>query len=73
MAGFLVNRITTFYVTKLSINYNMSRSRTIGTIFASVALGALTFFLTAPKKVVKKKDQQTSQDDSNSDKEDLFI
>ncbi|MEQ8905918.1 hypothetical protein [Ekhidna sp.] len=51
----------------------MSRSRTIGTIFASVALGALTFFLTAPKKVVKKKDQQTSQDDSNSDKEDLFI
>ena len=53
----------------------MSRSRTIGTIFASIALGALTFFLTAPKKVVKKKEQQTSQDDYNSDndKEDLFI
>lgn len=52
----------------------MSRSRTIGTIFASIALGALTFFLTTtPKKVVKKKEQQTSQDDRNSEKEDLFI
>ena len=51
----------------------MSRTRTIGTIFASVALGALTFFLAAPKKVVKKKEQQTSQDDSNSDKDELFI
>ena len=51
----------------------MSRSRTIGTIFASLALGALTFFLSSPNKVTKKKEQQTSQDDNNSDKEDLFI
>lgn len=51
----------------------MSRSRTIGTIFASIALGALTFFLSSPKKTVKKKEPQTSQDDRNSDKEDLFI
>lgn len=51
----------------------MSRSKTIGTIFASIALGALTFFLSTPKKVVKKKEQQTAQDDHNSDKEDLFI
>ncbi|MEO9871720.1 hypothetical protein [Ekhidna sp.] len=51
----------------------MSRTRTIGTIFASVALGALTFFLSVPKKIIKKKEQQTSQGDSASDKEDLFI
>ncbi|MEP0984066.1 hypothetical protein [Ekhidna sp.] len=51
----------------------MSRSKTIGTIFASIALGALTFFLSTPKKVVKKKEQQTAQDDPSSDKEDLFI
>ena len=51
----------------------MSRSRTIGTIFASVAIGALTFFLSTPKKVVKSKEQQTSQDDNKSEQEDLFI
>ncbi|MEQ9467610.1 MAG: hypothetical protein RLN88_09370 [Ekhidna sp.] len=51
----------------------MSRSRTIGTIFASIALGALTFFLSSPKKTTKKKEQQTSQDDYSGDKEDLFI
>lgn len=51
----------------------MSRSRTIGTIFASIALGALTFFLSTPKKTAKKKEQQTSQDDYSGDKEDLFI
>ncbi len=51
----------------------MSRSRTIGTIFASIALGVLTFFLSSPKKVIKKKEQQTSLGDSTSDKEDLFI
>ncbi|MEP1035038.1 hypothetical protein [Ekhidna sp.] len=51
----------------------MSRSRTIGTIFASIALGALTFFLTTPKKVERKKEPQTSQDDNKSDQEDLFI
>ena len=51
----------------------MSRTKTIGTIFASIALGALTFFLSSPKKTVKKKEPQTSQDDYTSDKEDLFI
>lgn len=51
----------------------MSRTKTIGTIFASVALGALTFFLSAPKKIIKKKEAQTSQDDTKSEKEDLFI
>ena len=51
----------------------MSRSRTIGTIFASIALGTLTFFLSTPKKAIKKKEQQTSQDDNKSEQEDLFI
>ena len=51
----------------------MSRSRTIGTIFASIALGVLTFFLSSPKKVVKKREQHISQGDKQSDKEDLFI
>ena len=51
----------------------MSRTKTIGTIFASIALGALTFFLSSPKKVIKKKENQTSLDDSTVDKEDLFI
>lgn len=51
----------------------MSRTRTIGTIIASVALGALTFFLSTPKKVVKKKEQQTSQDESKTEQDNLFI
>lgn len=51
----------------------MSRSRTIGTIFATIALGALTFFLSSPKKATKKKEQPTAQDDHSNDKEDLFI
>jgi len=51
----------------------MSRSRTIGTIFATIALGALTFFLSLPTNATKKKEQQTSQGNQSSDKEDLFI
>lgn len=67
--------MATICVNKLSLNTNMSRSRTIGTIFASLAIGALAFFVTSPKKVHKKKESSVSesQEENAKDQEDLFI
>lgn len=53
----------------------MSKSKTISTIFISLLVGALTFFIAAPKKVVKKREKSVSEpiDESMNQKEDLFI
>ena len=50
----------------------MSRSRTIGTVIASLIFGLLTFFIAAPKKVIKKRQSNLSEE-SKKDKEDMFI
>ena len=53
----------------------MSTSRTIGAIAVSLLLGAVTFFIATPKKVVKKKEKSFSEpiDGGVEPKEDLFI
>ena len=53
----------------------MSTSKTIGAILLSVILGAVTFFIASPQKMVKKKEKEVSEPlEGNSDpKEDLFI
>ncbi len=53
----------------------MSRSRTIGTIIASLIIGVLTFFIAVPKKTVKKRITNTSEPSKkkNKDKDDMFI
>lgn len=53
----------------------MSRTKTLGTIFASIAIGAITFFVTAPKKVVKKRESEVSeaQEENPTDQDSLFI
>ncbi|MFK7952015.1 MAG: hypothetical protein AB8B73_04155 [Ekhidna sp.] len=56
----------------MSIIYNMSRSRTIGTVIASLIIGVLTFFIAAPKKAIKKR-QNNSSEESKKSKEDMFI
>ncbi len=50
----------------------MINTKTIGTILVSVILGAVTFFIATPKKVVKKKERSiaaTAEDNSSN----LFI
>jgi hypothetical protein len=60
----------------MSVKYKMSRSRTIGTIIATLIIGLLTFFIAAPKKAVKKRQSSTSEPSSKKksrDKDDMFI
>ncbi len=53
----------------------MSTSKTIGAIFVSLLLGAVTFFIASPKKVIKKKERSVTEpvDGGIDQKEDLFI
>ncbi len=53
----------------------MSTSKTIGAIVLSVLLGAVTFFIASPKKVVKKKEKEVSEplEGNSNAKENLFI
>lgn len=70
-----MNNIPTFFVNKLSFNSIMSTSKTIGAIAVSILLGAVTFFIAAPKKVIRKKEKEVSEplEENSSVKEDLFI
>lgn len=53
----------------------MSRSRTIGTLIASLIIGVLTFFIAVPKKAIKKRQSNTPEASKkkNKGKDDLFI
>lgn len=53
----------------------MSTSKTIGAILVSVIIGAVTFFIASPKKIIKKKEREVSEplDENSNVKEDLFI
>ncbi len=51
----------------------MSRTKTIGTIFASLVLGALAFLFVSPKKVQKRKDVKVAQEKEVDSNKDLFI
>ncbi len=51
----------------------MSRTKTIGTIFASLAIGAIAFLFTTPKKVQKRKEVKITKSQEVSNQEDLFI
>lgn len=72
---FLANTLATIFVFRLLLITNMSRTKTLGTIFASIAIGAITFFVTAPKKVVKKRESEVSeaQEENPTDQDSLFI
>lgn len=53
----------------------MSRSKTLSTVLVSLLLGAITFFIAAPKKAIKKREKEVSEptDESRNAKDDLFI
>ena len=52
----------------------MSRTKTIGTIFASLAVGAIAFFFTTPKKIQKRKEVKVADSKEEvTSNEDLFI
>lgn len=53
----------------------MSKSRTISTVLVSLLVGAITFFIAAPKNVMKKREKEVSEpvDENIDPKENLFI
>ena len=53
----------------------MSTSKTIGTIFATIAVGAIAFLFSAPKKVTKKKETKdlSATEKKNYDRDNLFV
>jgi len=52
----------------------MSRTRTIGTIFASLAIGAVAFLVSTPKKSTKKSTAKVAEPkEERVDDQNLFI
>lgn len=53
----------------------MSLSKAFGALVATALVGSLTFFFTAPKKVIKQKARtaKTSTQNGIEEKENLFI
>jgi len=51
----------------------MSRTKTIGTIFASLLVGAIAILFTSPKKVQKRKDVKITKSADEGTNNDLFI
>ena len=70
------NQSQLFSLFGCQFNTNMSRYKTIGTIFASLAIGALSFVLASPKKVQKKREAtaaETKEENSYGVDNELFI
>ncbi len=52
----------------------MSRTKTIGTIFASLAVGAVAFLVSTPKKNTKNKTAKVEEPkEERTDDQNLFI
>ncbi|MFY0600145.1 MAG: hypothetical protein JXR03_10775 [Cyclobacteriaceae bacterium] len=53
----------------------MPRTKTIGSLIATILVGALTFFLATPKMIgkIKTKSSKASVDQSIEESDDLFI